>query len=86
MFQDYFSGFEAAHIFPRAYENEWLRHDHRRWVARNPVELAGTDSFIDSPRNGFLLSAIMHQQWDSYEVAVNPDVCCFFHARCERHY
>lgn len=45
----------------------------RRWAARDPDELLGTDSLIDSPRNGFLLQAHIHRKWNCHETAVNPD-------------
>ena len=72
-----YSGFDTAHIFPGAYEQEWLDNGYRRWVV-NPQEVDERSSLVDSPRNGFLLSASVHIRWDAYKLAVDPDVCCLF--------
>jgi len=30
------AGFEAAHIFPLAYESHWIQHDLGRWISIHP--------------------------------------------------
>jgi hypothetical protein len=63
-------GFEAAHIFPLAYEGHWNDNGYSRWITI-PPENGGT---INSVQNGLLLRSDIHQLFDSYIVSVNPDV------------
>ena len=65
------TGFEAAHIFPLAYEGEWEEQGYGRWITSIPIS-GGT---INSVQNGMLLNSSIHQLFDSYHLAVNPDVC-----------
>jgi HNH endonuclease len=69
-YRDNWTGFEAAHIFPLAYEGYWNGHGYNRWVTIQP-ESGGT---INSVQNGILLNSAIHQLFDSYELSVNPDV------------
>ncbi|KAL0633043.1 hypothetical protein Q9L58_008053 [Maublancomyces gigas] len=72
-------GFEAAHIFPLAYEAHWKEQDYGRWISIPPAtESAG---FINSVQNGMLLRADIHSLFDNYDVSINPDdrykIVCF---------
>jgi HNH endonuclease len=67
---DNWNGFEAAHIFPLAYEGYWKENDYDRWITIRP-EKGGT---INSVQNGLLLRSDIHQLFDSYDFSVNPDV------------
>ena len=57
----YWGGFQVAPIFPLAYEEYW--------AAQNPPVS------IDSPQNGILLRSDIRSHFESYTVAINPDVC-----------
>ncbi|KAH8652734.1 HNH endonuclease-domain-containing protein [Tricladium varicosporioides] len=74
---DYWRGFEAAHIFPLAYEQYWTDHDYGRWISIIP-DKGGT---INSIQNGLLLRSDIHQLFDFYEFSINPDdnykIVCF---------
>lgn len=41
-----------------------------------PILALGGPSKIDSIQNVILLRSDLHDAWDNYEFAVNPDVCC----------
>ena len=66
----FFEGFEAAHIFPLAYEGHWQDHKYGRWITQVP-EVGGK---INSVQNGLLLSNEVHQLFDTYCLSINPDV------------
>lgn len=63
-------GFEAAHIFPLAYEDHWNQHNFTRWITIPPV----TGGFINSVQNGLLLRNDIHNLFDNYVFSINPDV------------
>ena len=65
------TGFEAAHIFPLAYEQHWTQFDYGRWILIIPDK----GGLINSVQNGLLLRSDIHQQFDTYAFAINPDVC-----------
>lgn len=65
--------FEAARIFPLAYEEHWRNNDFARWISSLPI--AGAS--INSVQNGLLLRSNIHDLFDSYEISINPDVCIF---------
>ena len=67
---DNWNGFEAAHIFPLAYEGHCNDNDYDRWITIRP-EKGGT---INSVQNGLLLRSDIHQLFDSYDFSINPDV------------
>lgn len=69
--RDNWHGFEASHIFPIAYEAYWTAHNFSRWITIIP-ERGGS---INSVQNGLLLRSDIHQLFDSYDFAINPDVC-----------
>ena len=64
--------FEAAHIFPLAYEN-WKRTDFSKSITIPPDNPShGT---INSVQNGLLLRSHMHKLFNSYDIAINPEIC-----------
>jgi len=67
-------GFEAAHIFPLAYEGYWVEKEYGRWITIPP----GTGGSINSVQNGLLLTADIHILFDSYDISINPDVSYIF--------
>jgi hypothetical protein len=67
-------GFEAAHVFPLAYEGHWIEHNYDRWITI-PPETGGT---INSVQNGLLLRSDIHELFDNYDFSINPDVCVFY--------
>ena len=67
----YYMGFEAAHIFPLAYEGHWKDYNYDSWITI-PSKNGGT---INSVQNGILLGASMRQRFDNYDFSINPDVC-----------
>ena len=69
-YRNVWTGFEAAHIFPLAYEGDWIEHGYDRWITIRP-ESGGT---INSVQNGMLLNSAIHQLFDSYDFSINPDV------------
>ena len=66
----YHKGFEAAHIFPLAYEGYWKQHGYGSYITI-PAKNGET---INSVQNGILLEAGMHKLFDGYDVSINPDV------------
>ena len=68
---DNWRGFEAAHIFPLAYEQYWTEQNYGRWISIIP-DKGGS---INSIQNGLLLDSAIHQLFDSYNFSINPDVC-----------
>ena len=67
---DMWYGFQAAHIFPLAYEGHWRDNFYGRWINIHPR----TGRSINSVQNGLLLSADLHILFDSYVFSINPDV------------
>ncbi|AEO60038.1 hypothetical protein MYCTH_2120123 [Thermothelomyces thermophilus ATCC 42464] len=62
-------GFEAAHIFPLAYEQQWLENNYSRWITIDPPQ----GGKINSVQNGILLRSDLHQLFDNYTFSINPD-------------
>jgi HNH endonuclease len=67
---DKWTGFEAAHVFPLAYEGYWNDDSYSRWITI-PPENGGA---INSIQNGLLLRSDIHQLYNSYDLSINPDV------------
>ena len=65
------NGFQAAHIFPLAYEGHWREHNFSRWITLPPT----TGDNINSVQNGLLLTNTLHSLFDTYDFAINVDVC-----------
>lgn len=66
-------GFEAAHIFPLAYEQYWTDHNYGRWISSIPDR----GVTINSVQNGLLFRSDIHQRFDTYMFSINPDVCIY---------
>ena len=64
--------YHAAHIFPLEKESLWIQYNYGRWIT-DMDDTMGV-SKINSPQNGFLLSANAHLRFDQYLISVNPDV------------
>jgi hypothetical protein len=69
---DRWDGFEAAHIFPTAYEGYWKDHGYDHWITIPPKNDKG--GTINSVQNGMLLESAVHQLFDQYILSINPDV------------
>ncbi|EPE02613.1 hypothetical protein F503_06589 [Ophiostoma piceae UAMH 11346] len=61
--------FQAAHIFPLAYESQWKDGNYDRWITIDPPQ----GGKINSVQNGILLRSDVHLEWDTYRVSINPD-------------
>ncbi|KAL6243151.1 hypothetical protein RBB50_009702 [Rhinocladiella similis] len=66
---DFFNGFQAAHIFPLAYEGHWIEQGFSRWITIQPPK----GGSINSVQNGILLLSHFHQLFDLYNISINPD-------------
>ncbi|KAK2462179.1 hypothetical protein APHAL10511_005811 [Amanita phalloides] len=65
---------KAAHIFPRAHVDEWLRKQYHSLITDSaPDSSIGGYSKIDSVQNVIMLQSDLHHMWDNYEFGVNPD-------------
>lgn len=60
-------GFEAAHIFPLALDALFQSQGFSQLITT--THLPG----VNSPRNGILLDSRIHQEWDGYSIAVDPN-------------
>ncbi|KAK3168476.1 hypothetical protein OEA41_004924 [Lepraria neglecta] len=76
-YRNHWKGFEAAHIFPLAYEGHWVQHNFARWI----IIPAANGETINSKQNGLLLRADIHGLFDNYDISINPDdnhkIVCF---------
>lgn len=72
---DDWCGFEAAHIFPLAYEQYWHEHNYSRWISTPPKREEIKGGTINSVQNGLLLRNDIHQAFDMYKFSINPDIC-----------
>jgi hypothetical protein len=70
-------GFEAAHIFPLAYEQHWREYNYGRWISTPPNGEEIKGGKINSVQNGLLLRGDIHQGFDMYKFSINPDVCIY---------
>ena len=68
---DDWDGFEAAHIFPLAYESHFTSQGLSRWITNKRGD---SDTGINSCQNGLLLHAGIHQLFDSYKFSIHVDV------------
>ena len=64
--------FDATHIFPLAYEEHWNQLNYARWITIPPANEC--DGSINSVQNGILLRSDIRDYFDSYDLAINPDV------------
>ncbi|OCK73002.1 hypothetical protein K432DRAFT_314066 [Lepidopterella palustris CBS 459.81] len=65
----YYKGFQAAHIFPLAYQGHWIENNYSRWITIAPAN----GGSINSVQNGLLLRSDIHELFDSYDLSINPD-------------
>ena len=66
-----YTAFQAAHVFPLAYEGDWVKQNLGRWI----TEIPSRGGSINSVQNGLLLTNDMHALFDTYCLSINPDVC-----------
>jgi hypothetical protein len=66
--------FEAAHIFPLAYEGYWNQYNFGRWITL-PESRGG---LINSVQNGMLLERSLHTPFDTFNISINPDVSILY--------
>ncbi|KAK9236183.1 hypothetical protein V1525DRAFT_407797 [Lipomyces kononenkoae] len=66
----YWSGFEAAHIFPSSHEELFKALDFPRHIT---LKAGCSDSGINSCQNGLLMQSNVHQQFDSFGFGIDPD-------------
>ena len=71
------TGLEAAHIFPLAYEGIWMNHNYGRWISIPPDGEEIKGGKINSAQNGLLLRKDIHTLFDFYLFSINPDVCIY---------
>jgi len=76
------AGFEAAHIFPLAFEGLWNDFDYGRWI-KSPSNGEIRGGKINSVQNGLLLRSDIHQLFDTYFISINPDVCIYTLHLCD---
>ena len=69
--REYWGGFDVTHIFPQSHEKYWNTLDHRNSISILPK----SGRSIDSVQNGILLRSDIRCHFESYLVAINPDVC-----------
>ncbi|KAG0127173.1 hypothetical protein HOY82DRAFT_82038 [Tuber indicum] len=65
------TGFETAHIFPLAHEEYWNDHKYSRWITIPPA--IESDGSINSVQNGILVTSVMRDFFESYDLTINPD-------------
>lgn len=79
-----YTGFHAAHIFPRSKVNDWVAGNFQQFITDNsPASHIGPTG-IDSPQNGLLISTGLHEMFDLFRVSINPDVSYSFETTCLR--
>ncbi|KAK9238089.1 HNH endonuclease-domain-containing protein [Lipomyces kononenkoae] len=71
-------GYEAAHIFPLSSEEYWLQRGFSQWITNRKGD---SDTGISSSQNGLLMRSDIHQSFDGFDFAINPDngykITCF---------
>jgi hypothetical protein len=60
------TGFEAAHIFPLAFEGLWKDFSYDRWISTPPNGGEIEGGKINSVQNGILLDSAIHQDFDMF--------------------
>jgi len=69
---DRWRGFQAAHIFPLAYQAKWDEYNYDSVITIPPAN--EPHRCVNSVQNGILIAGCMHDFFDAYEVTINPDV------------
>jgi hypothetical protein len=61
---------------------QWVKKGYPSCIT-DPATLAelGGPTKIDSIQNVILLRSDLHDAWDNYKIAVNPDVCIFIYTK-----
>jgi hypothetical protein len=54
--------------------SEWNAQNYRRWISDTSSQHRIGQSDLYSLQNGLLLKADIHQLWDLWSIAVDPDV------------
>ncbi len=67
------ASYEAAHIFPIAYQAHWIQHNFSRWITIPPV--SGSD--INSVQNVLLLRSHIHALFDNYDLIYKSKMYVF---------
>ncbi|MCJ1243591.1 hypothetical protein MMC30_000788 [Trapelia coarctata] len=74
---DDWTTFEAAHIFPLAYQQHWMDNGYDRWITVQATH----GGPINSVQNGMLLTRDIHSLFDNYLFSIDPDdnykIVCF---------
>ncbi|CAK7210933.1 hypothetical protein SBRCBS47491_000946 [Sporothrix bragantina] len=65
---DEWTRFQAAHIFPLAYEQQWVDGNYGSYITLVPA----TGGSINSVQNGLLLRTDLHDGFDQYLFTINP--------------
>ncbi|KIH92775.1 hypothetical protein SPBR_09128 [Sporothrix brasiliensis 5110] len=65
---DEWTRFEVAHLFPVAYEQQWITDNYSRYISQVP----STGGTINSVQNGLLLRTDLHDGFDQYRFSINP--------------
>ncbi|GAD99774.1 hypothetical protein PVAR5_8501 [Paecilomyces variotii No. 5] len=68
-----YAGLEAAHIFPVSRIGQWQAQNFRSHITDTRPPSAIGASGLYSPQNGLLLFVDIHEQFDYWEVGVDPD-------------
>ena len=63
------TGFTATPIFPLTHERHWVTHGDDKWIT-----IPGSSGPITSVQNGMLLRSDISTLFESYILAINPDV------------
>lgn len=66
------AGFQACHIWPLENGGEWLAQGAYRWI----TDSDGIDhaAKMNSLQNGMVMRADLHNLFDQYFLAINPEV------------
>ncbi len=65
--------FEAGHVVPIAYANEWRDRGFSSLITIPPPRPYESDT-INSVQNGLLMQSNVHQAFDAYNFSILPDV------------
>ncbi|KAJ5804132.1 uncharacterized protein N7518_000435 [Penicillium psychrosexuale] len=68
---DWWTGFEAAHIFPLEKEGLWVEYNFGRWITN--MDHTTDVSKLNPVQNGLLMTSNLHNCFDQYAFSINPD-------------
>ncbi|KAK9318939.1 hypothetical protein V1517DRAFT_334153 [Lipomyces orientalis] len=76
--RNYWSGFEAVHIFPLSHEEFFKTLNYPQLIT---IRSGEADTGINSCQNGLLMQSNIHQQFESFGFGIDPDdgykITCF---------